>query len=415
MHRFRLWVVVAVLAFSGAGCPSEPDEYEPVPAPDDDDDVSFRFTGQVVDWSTDEAISGMDVSVGQAVDTTDLQGRYSIEIPDSAPQQVDFYESPTSVTTYADCEREHDHEVYSSNSRRGGDEVDIRVRLDGFTDAGTISGSWARRIGSSTWLESVTAVAPQQDDDGSWFITLRTEPAQAWWLALSELDVGVIVWGMGSGGVIGEVEDEVLELTLSTDDLVPGTWDGAVDPVVTSVTARQVVGSVTEWTPLYVPILDSVATGQPADLWVVDTGSPLDLQIGVQRSDQSGCDWHSQTFDVSLPSPDEPVHVPDLFDIPRIFSATPGEVWTYRPELAWTGLPDDPQGSTSGYFYVFPPNGSAYTSWTLYPDPICSPETATWPVQLDTVQAESTGWVFASYYGGDRRASCSSMIEWMPL
>ncbi len=404
---------LAALAF--AGCPTPEDDYESVPAPDDDDVEETLFTGTVIDWYTDEPVAGFEVGIGETYDTTDYEGRYVIGSADGAPQQVDFYGSPTRVTSYADCETVHDHGVFGSSVARGWGSEEVLVRVDGYTDSGTLSGTWIRETEGESWhVGGPEQVTPWEGDDGGWYLTLSTDPTLRWWLSLSELDGGVVAWGVASGQAIEAGDDAEIAIQLSSEGLVSGSWDGLTDSVVSSVRAKQVVQRVENWLELYVPVLSGVPTGQTSELIVVDRDQ-LEFEIAIQRTDVPDCDWHEQRFDVSLDSLTEPLRVPELFDIPRITSASPGGSWLFRPEVQWAGFPNDPGGSAWASISASPPNGGSNTWWTIQPGATCGPETATWPAGLDSIAAESTGSASATYFGADREASCYTWIDWLSL
>ena len=399
------------------GCEEPTDDPDRVQPPEDDDaEVDYAFTGVVDDMRSGEPIQGFEVGIGGLRDTTNAKGQYVVRSPADAPQQVDFYENEFSVTSYLDCEREHDHSVWSSSSvARGAGSVEVAVALSGFVDSGTVSGSWVRElVGGGFYFSRFKNRTPTEGDDGVWTIQLETDPAVRWWLSVAELDGSVVSWGMASGGAIDAGSEPVLDLTLTADDLVAGVLDGDLDPRVTQVELWQAVAPIENWWTLELPVLATVATGQDVALQWVDSDEPLEVEVGVQRSDQE-CDWHEQTFEVELAGPSERLVVPELFAIPRLDSTT-GDVWAFRPEVTWSNFQDDPDGVLwqSAYLWVYPPAGDSFR-WSLRPDPTCGPEVGVWPDGFSDVPAWSMGSAYASVSGPFGSASCSKWFEWDAL
>lgn|GEM_PF-5846903 len=336
---------------------------------------------------------------------------------------MDFYESETSVTTYADCETRHEHRMWDSGARdeargearqesRDGS-IDVTVRLTGFTDTGSLSGSWYRELADGDyWFEEFRGRGPTDNGDGTWLLSLETDPATRWWLAVSELDGGLVTWGMASGGAITDTgEDVFLDLELTDSGLVTSSWDGATDPRVTSVRVTQEVMSVADFSQLPLPILESVPTGSVDELVMV-AAAGQGVRVAIQRDDLMNCDYHSQRWDLQHEVA-RTLEVPELYDVFALSNGSGEGDWRFRPEVRWDNVPDDPDGDYYGYFYAAAPDD--WMSWTLETSFECEMEMAAWPALWDEIPAESFGWLSAYYHGAETFSACSSSIEFPSL
>ncbi len=401
-------------------CPSaEPGDDDDLTAPtgDDDDTPTWEFSGQVLDWSSDEGIAGIEVSVGDVVDVTDNTGAYRIDSVLAPPQPVDFYEDAGYAVTYADCEEAHTHRVWDAGARdtdeaRGGD-VEVTIVLEGYTDVGLVSGRlWAQTDDSWTrW--SFGPVAPDQDGEGTWSITVDADPAGEWAVSVAELSGGVITWGTATGeGLVAPATS--ISVSLTSDGLVDSAWDGAPDERIEEITIWQDVLLLNDGgTWLQLPVIDGVPPGQERPLSLVAAQAPAQLEIELSRNDLTDCDFNRQTFEITHEA-NATLQVPDLSAVLQGVNVDEGE-WSFRPHVGWQNVPDDPDGTFYVSLYAWGQQGESL-GWTILPAPGCELDRARWPSQLPPAPPYAFAWMSAWYFGSDGSATyCTSSSEFPGL